>query len=70
MHAFPEIGATRLVHAWRYAEVGEFARVPESLSDLIPAAREPEIARPVLRLLAAERDEPETGVPERSPRQR
>jgi probable F420-dependent oxidoreductase len=33
-----EIGATRIVHAWRYPNVNAFARAAETLRSLLPAA--------------------------------
>jgi len=40
VRAFAKVGATRLVHAWRYTDAGEFARAAESLGSLLPAARD------------------------------
>jgi hypothetical protein len=40
VRAFAKVGATRLVHAARYADAGEFARAAESLGSLLPAARD------------------------------
>ncbi len=47
IRAFAGVGATRLVHAWRYADAGELARAAESLGSLgslTIGARKPEIA--------------------------